>query len=208
MAAAEQGPVAEGLVSRVKNILLKPNDEWNRIEAEPATLNGLFLGYACILAAIGPLAALIGGQVFGYSALFVSFKPSLMASVSSAIVSYILSLVAVFVMGVVIDALAPNFGGTKNRIQAFKAAIYSMTAGWIAGIFSLVPALAVLSIVGLYGLYLLYLGLPKLMKAPQDKALAYTAVTVVVYIVIFVVVAAISGAVTAATMGVVGRVPT
>ena len=39
----------------------------------------------------------------------------------------------------------------------------------------------------LYGLYLLYLGLPALMKAPQDKAVAYTAVVVVCAIVLSIV---------------------
>jgi hypothetical protein len=196
MAAAEQGPVAEGLVSRVKNILLTPNAEWTRIDSEPATVNGLFVGYACILAAIGPLASLIGGQLFGISILVASFKPPLIWAVCSAVVSYVLSLVGVFVLALVIDALAPTFGGTKNNIQALKVAVYSSTAAWVAGIFGLVPMLAILSILGLYSLYLLYLGLPKLMKAPQDKALGYTVVTVIAYIVIFVIIAAVAGAVT------------
>ena len=204
MTALEQGPVAEGLVSRVKNILLAPNTEWTRIEAEPATVKGMFIGYACILAAIGPLASLIGGQLFGYRALFISLHPSLVASISGAVVRYVLSLAGVFVLALVIDALAPTFGGTKNRIQAFKVAIYSSTAAWVAAIFGIVPALSILSILGLYGLYLLYLGLPKLMKAPQDKALAYTAVSVVAYIVIFLVIGAVTGAITAASMGVMG----
>ena len=195
MAAAEQGPVAEGLVSRVKNILLTPAAEWARIEVEPATTNGLFVGYACILAAIGPLASLIGGQLFGYGVWIASFKPPLIWSICSAVVSYVLSLVGVFVLALVIDGLAPNFGGTKNRIQALKVAVYSSTAAWVAGVFGLIPALGILALLGLYGLYLLYLGLPKLMKAPQDKAMTYTVATVVAYVVIFVVIAALTSAV-------------
>ena len=195
MAAAEQGPVAEGLVSRVKNILLTPAAEWSRIEVEPATTNGLFVGYACILAAIGPLASLIGGQLFGYGVWIASFKPPLIWSICSAVVSYVLSLVGVFVLALVIDGLAPNFGGTKNRIQALKVAVYSSTAAWVAGVFGLIPALGILALLGLYGLYLLYLGLPKLMKAPQDKAMTYTVATVVAYVVIFVVIAALTSAV-------------
>jgi hypothetical protein len=54
----------------------------------------------------------------------------------------------------------------------------------------------------LYGLYLLYLGLPKLMKAPKEKAFGYTAVTILCAIVLFIVVGAISGAV--AGMAVLG----
>jgi hypothetical protein len=53
---------------------------------------------------------------------------------------------------------------------------------------------------GLYGLYLLYLGLPKLMKAPKEKAFGYTAVTILCAIVLFIVVGAITGAVAGAAM--------
>ena len=204
MASTEQRPASSGLVERVKNILLKPKDEWDRIDTEPATINGLYIGYACILAAIGPLAQLIGGQVFGYHALFVSFKPPLVTAIAGALVRYVLSLGGVFVLALVIDALAPTFGGTKNQMQALKVAVYSSTAAWVAAIFGLLPPLAILSIVGLYGLYLLYLGLPKLMKAPQDKALAYTAVSVVAYAIIFVIIGAVSAAIGGAGMAVSG----
>jgi hypothetical protein len=50
----------------------------------------------------------------------------------------------------------------------------------------------------LYAIYLLYLGLIAVMKAPQDKALGYTAVVVVVAIVVSVVLSMIIGAVTLA----------
>ena len=48
---------------------------------------------------------------------------------------------------------------------------------------------------GLYGIYLLYLGLPRVMKCPEDKAIGYTAVSIVVMIVIGVVVAVVMTAV-------------
>lgn len=64
----------------------------------------------------------------------------------------------------------------------------------MAGVFSLIPVLSVLGILGFYCLYLLYLGRPILMKAPQEKALGYTAVVVVAAIALFAVIGAISGA--------------
>ena len=201
MATVEQGPVpSSGLVGRVKNILFTPAAEWDRIEAEPATVQGLFLGYACILAAIGPVAFLIGSQLFGIGALIVTFHLPLMASIVIAVVEYVMSLVGVYVAALVIDALAPSFGGTKNQIQAFKVAVYSWTAAWVVGIFGLVPALAILGILGLYSIYLLYLGLPKLMKAPADKAVGYTAVSVIVCIVIMVVIRLVAGALEGPTL--------
>ena len=50
------------LISRVQNILLKPKEEWAVIDAEPATVSGIYTSYVLILAAIGPIALIIGQQ--------------------------------------------------------------------------------------------------------------------------------------------------
>ena len=58
----------------------------------------------------------------------------------------------------------------------------------IAGIFTLVPGLRVLAILGLYSIYLLYLGLPVTMKAPSDRAGAYTGVVILAAFVLFFII--------------------
>ncbi len=196
MTVVEQ-PKPGGLVARVQAILLRPKAEWEVIENEAATTQSLFVGYACILAAIPAVANLIGRQIFGGVGLFgISYHPPLIGSIVGAIVTYVLSLVSVFILALIIDALAPSFDGQKNQTQALKVAVYSSTAGWVAGVFGLLPALGILAALGaLYGLYLLYLGLPSLMKAPEGKALGYTVVTVVVAIVLYLIVGAVVAAV-------------
>ena len=192
MAIVDPEPISNKLVDRVKRILYTPEAEWSRIENEPATIKGLFTGYACILAAIGPVSQLIGGQLFGYHALWMSYHPALFSAILGAVVGYLLALVGIFVLAVVIDELAPQFGGQKNRLQAFKLAIYAWTAAWIVGIFALIPPASPLQVIGIYSLYLLYLGVPKLMKAPEDKALIYSIVAVIVAVVVWVVIFAVS----------------
>ena len=182
------------LIARVQAILLKPKEEWGVIDAEPATIGGIYTSYVVILAAIGPLAALIGQQVFGWSMLGVTIKPPIGYSVSFAILGYVMALVSVYVSSLVIDALAPSFGGTKDPVKAFKVAAYSATAAQVAGIFQIIPQLAMLAIVGLYSLYLLYLGLPRLMRAPEDKAIGYTVVVIIIQIVLYIVVGVIVAA--------------
>lgn len=194
------GSFQQSLITRVKNIILTPTTEWDAIEKEPADIGGLYKNYILILAAIGPIAAMIKSIVFGYSLLGVTYRPGIAQAVGTAIVSYAITLVGVFILAIVIDALAPSFGATKNRIQAFKVATYSGTAAWVAGIFGLLPGLGFLTLLGLYNLYLLYVGLPKLMKAPADKAMGYTVVTVVAA----VVVAVVSSIVLAPVVGLLG----
>lgn len=194
------GP-ASGIVQRAKDILLKPKETWPVIAAEPATTQSIYVPYVVALAAIGPLASLIGGQLVGFSALGVTWHPPIGTAITSAILSYGLTLATVFILALVIDGLAPNFGGQKDQIQALKVAAYSGTAAWVGGIFGLIPALGLIGLLfALYGLYLLYLGLPVLMKVPQDKALGYTAVVVVVAIVLFLIVGAVVAAITAPSM--------
>ena len=180
------------LVDRVKRILMSPKTEWEVIDAESATPSELYTRYIMPLAAIGPIAHLIGSTVFGISIPFVgTYRVPIGSAITQAIVTYVLSLAGTYVLALIIDALAPTFNGRRSQIQALKLAAYSMTASWVAAIFALIPALSPLALLGLYSLYLLYLGLPVLMKAPQDKAVGYIAVVIVMAIVLAMVIGAV-----------------
>lgn len=183
-----------GLVDRVKNILLNPRQEWEVIDTETATPGGLYTGYILPLAAIGPICTAIGYSVFGIRLPFVgTWRTPIGSAITSAVVTYVLTLVGVYVISLIIDNLAPTFSATRSSIQALKVATYSYTASWVVGIFALIPGLRWLSILGIYSLYLLFLGLPVLMKAPKEKAFGYTAVVIIVAIVLGFIVAFIAG---------------
>ena len=175
------------LVERAKRMLLTPKTEWEVVDAEPTTAGELYTQYVVPLAAIGPIARVIGFALIGIHIPFsgVTYRTPIGRAIIGAVVTYILALVGVFVLAMIIDMLAPSFGGTTNRLQALKVAAYSNTAAWLAAVFAIVPGLSILGILGLYSLYLLYLGLPVLMKAPQDKAGAYTVVVILVALVLF-----------------------
>ena len=182
------------LVDRAKNILLQPKQEWAVISAEPHTVQDLYTGYVMILAAIAPIAAFIGFSLIGVGFFGVSYRVPITSGIVQLVLSYVLGLGSVYVLALIIDALAPNFGGEKNFMQALKVSAFSPTAAWIAGIFSIIPALSILGLLGgLYSLYLLYAGLPTLMRAPEDKAVPYTVVVIIVAIVLAIVVGALAG---------------
>jgi hypothetical protein len=183
------------LVERCKGILFRPNEEWQTISGETSSIADLYKSYIIILAAIGPVASIIGMSIVGISLPFVgSFRIPITTAVTSAIVQYVLTLAGVYVLAIIIDALAPTFSGQKNMNQAFKLAAYSYTPGWLCGIFTIIPLLGVLGILGLYGLYLLYVGLPVLMKSPQEKSVGYTVAVIVAAIVLFLIIGGISRA--------------
>jgi hypothetical protein len=182
-----------GLVDRVKNILLNPRQEWEVIDAEPATVGSLYTGYILPLAAIPAVCQIIGWSVFGVRIPFMgSYRTPIGSSITRGVATYVLTLIGVYLLALIIDNLAPTFSGTRSQIQALKVAAYSYTASWIAGIAYLVPALSILGILGLYSLYLLYLGLPVLMKSPKEKAFGYTAVVIIVGIVLAIIIGVIT----------------
>ena len=105
-----------GLVDRVKNILLSPKQEWEVIDGEAATVGSLYTGYIIPLAAIGPICQAIGYSVFGIRLPFVgTWRTPIGSAVTSALVTYALTLVGVYVLGLIIDNLAPTFKSNPER---------------------------------------------------------------------------------------------
>jgi len=189
------------IVQRVKDILLNPKGTWPVIDSEAATVQSIYVPYVVVLAAIPALAAFIGFSLIGMGGFGISMRVPVTSGLVTMLVSYVLSLAMVYVLAMIVDGLAPTFGGTKNQVSALKVVAYGATAGFLGGIFSLLPSLSILGVLAaLYSIYLFYTGLPVLMKTPPDKALAYTAVVIVCGIVAGIVISVLSSLVTPSHM--------
>lgn len=190
------------LVQRARNIIMSPGTEWDVIAAEATPARDLVIAYVLPLAAVAAIAGFIGMSLIGQSLPFLgTFRMGIGWGIGLAIYNVVMAVVFVYVLGFIIDALAPTFSGQKSLAQAIKLAAYSYTPAWLAGILAIIPALGVLAIIGaLYGLYLLYLGLPRLMKNPPDKSAGYTALVVVCAIVVGFVISLVGGLITAPAM--------
>ncbi len=181
------------LIERAKAILLQPAQTWPVIDAEPATTASVYKDWLVIMAAIPALCTFVGMSVIGTGMLGFGYRMPIVLGLTSMVLRYAITLVMVFVMALIVDALAPSFGGTKSRIGALKLIAYGSTASFVAGVFALLPMLGGLAMfaAGIYALYVIWLGLPVLMKCPQDKAAGYLAVTVVIAIVVGIVLGAV-----------------
>ena len=71
------------------------------------------------------LAAILAADVVGYSALGVSYKPPIAYSITTAVLTYALSLVSVYVASLVINTLAPNFGGCRTTAVSMPGSLTS-----------------------------------------------------------------------------------
>jgi hypothetical protein len=179
---AEAKASAPGLLARIKNIILGPSAEWQVIAPEATAASQLFVGYVTPLAVLAALIGFLRMSVLGVKTAFGgSFRTPIASGLTYTVVMFICALIGVFVVGLIINALAPTFSGTKDQRQALKVSAYSLTAALVSSVLSLSPILPTLLqlLAGLYGIYVLYLGLPVVMQAPKEKAFGYTASVVI-----------------------------
>ncbi len=192
------------LIARVKAILLTPKTEWPVIAGEPATTADLYKNYIIVLAAIPAVAAFIKGSIIGTDLWLAGrVRTGIGMGLASMVLSYVLALASVYVVALIIDALAPTFGAQKDKTQALKTMAYAMTASWIAGVAVILPWIGLLILLAgaVYGIYLLYLGLPHTMKAPPEKAAGYTVVIIIAAFVLHLIVGTVVGVVGGVGMG-------
>ena len=173
------------LVDRVKGILLDPKAEWPRIAAEPATVQSLYTGWIMILSAVGPIMILVSSLLFASTLGFTSAF-----AVRAAVAAYVNSLVVVALLALIVDVLAPSFGGTKDHVRSLKLVAYSFTAAWVAQIALIVPILGWLVVLAalIYGFYLFLLGAPVLGRCSADRVVPFTIVVVLCAIVVGIIV--------------------
>ncbi|MGB9392911.1 MAG: Yip1 family protein [Xanthobacteraceae bacterium] len=164
---------------RAKAILVDPAAAWRGIEKDIGDPAYLLSRYVAVLALIPALSGFVGATLIGVVTPSGVLRADLIDGLFGAIVSYATSCAIVLLLGLIIDLLAPLFGGRRDFEDAFKLAVYSFTPLWLVGIFLLLPGLRFLLLTGAYGIYLFWLGAPRLTKVPEQQAANFTAVIVI-----------------------------
>ena len=160
------------LIGRVQNILLAPKTNGRssrRNRKQPPALHQVHPDRVGTRADRGvPEGTLIGTTL----PLVGTFKLDMGTGLTQLALTYCLGLVSVFVVALIINALAPSFSAQKDSVQALKAVAYASTAAWVGGAAEILPwglGLLIALAGGIYSIYLLYLGLQYTMKAPAER---------------------------------------
>src|SRR5690348_993884 len=158
-AARPRGPTKlPAWLARAQRLLLQPTQEWATIAGEFTSAGPIYRRYLVPMAAIGPLAATIGGIVFSERGSLLTFGTIPMnagTAVQAGVLEYVLNLVGVYALAIAIDVIGGSVGGQRNRVQALKVAAYASTPYWLAGAFALFPRIEPLGmLVGLYSVRL------------------------------------------------------
>ncbi|HVH09281.1 MAG TPA: Yip1 family protein [Gemmatimonadales bacterium] len=182
-------------LARAQRLFLQPTQEWSTIAPEFTTAGAIYGRFLVPMAAIGPIAATLGGVVFGERGSLLTFgvvPVSLSAAVQTGVLEYVLNLVGVYVLAIAIDTIGGSLGGSRNRVQALKVAAYGSTPYWLAGVFALFPRIEPLAmLVGLWSFRLFAAGLGPVMKAPRDKSAAYILLTCIAATLLVLVITAV-----------------
>jgi hypothetical protein len=193
------------LKARVQGILLKPKEEWEKIKEETYPVPQLFTSYVMILAAVPAVAQFLGNWLIGQRIPFYgTFRYGFGSGLLRAIMFYGMTLASVYVIGLIINALAGSFASRKDQLSAMKLAVFSQTPGWIAGALYIIPPLGLLvPLLSLYGIYLMYLGLGAgIMETPKDKVATYLVVIIVVTFVLMFAISLVLSAIFAVGVGI------
>ncbi len=167
-------------LQRAKRILLTPKTEWPAIAAEPATVGSVMRDYLVWIAGAAAIAHFIGLSIIGMGAFGVTVRFGIGDGLGQAVLHFVMTLAFAWVLSLIVNWLAPKFGGTPDPVAAFKLVAYASTASLAGSIVSILPWLGFVALVGsLYAIYLVTIGLPVLMKNPAERNLPYTALVIV-----------------------------
>ncbi len=183
------------LIERVKDLLLHPKDTWFKIKDEPTGFRQVLTSYAVPLALLPAFFGMLGYTFVGMRSGFshIVYRIPFHMAFIWALIYYILTLVGLYLMGIIFNALAPSFHSKQNTVNAFKLAVYAYTPAFVAGVLSIIPALNMfVFLISLYGVYLLYLGLPIMMATPKEKVIGYFVVSIIVVIIVYAIIGGIS----------------
>jgi hypothetical protein len=181
------------IAERVKEIIIQPRAAWEKIKGENTSVKALYTSYAAVLAVIPAAAYFVGMSLVGISLVGGTYRVPVTSGVVYAALHYLFTLAGMYVVALIIDALAPRFHSRKDQCAASKVAVYSWTPALVAGVLAAFPVLSPLILLAsLYSLYLLYLGLPVLMETPREKTVAYFAFVIAVSIVVWIAASALA----------------
>ncbi|MFO7722293.1 MAG: Yip1 family protein, partial [Bacteroidales bacterium] len=117
------------IIERAKNIILHPKQEWVKISEEIPDVKSIALNYVVPLSLIPAIATILGWGLIGKTHRawggFATTVKGWDYGVSQGVVSFISTLLAVFIAALVIDMLAPSFKSEKNFGKSFQLVAFA-----------------------------------------------------------------------------------
>lgn len=179
------------LLRHVPGLLTQPRTEWEAIAAESTSVVDCLRSYVLILAAIPPIAGLLGTTLVGWQfsegeVTRLTFRSALNISIAY----YLAIVVAVLTIGKLVHWMSQTYGADQPLSRCIALAAYTATPLLLVGIVQIYPVLWLNYVIGLpvlaYTVYLFYSGVPIMMQIPTERAFLFASAVLAVGLVALV----------------------
>lgn len=161
------------IILRIKNIISKPDSEWNSIANEKGDFKQVLNNYALPLILLVSVARFLGLSKFGINLSFYS--------ILYAGVDFLSLYFGIYLAALIIKEIAPSFQSHNDKTIAFKIIVYSSTPIFVASFISnLAPSLFFVNLFYIYTLYLLWTGIGPLMNTAERNKMSFIIIIVIV----------------------------
>lgn len=174
--------------NRAKHLLIYPQIEWVRIEAEITTRSQIVRSYIVPFVILVAICSFIGSSLLSLQPYPVS------VIIVKVLITGLLLVGGVYLSSTIINELTTSFAITRNLEATFKLISYSFNSFFIASCLAgLLPDLAILPILGLHSVYLFWLGVTPLLKVPEASKIGFVVVSFLIIIGIYAIFSLIVG---------------
>ncbi len=161
------------LISQLQSLIQTPVAALERLKSESASVRDLFEKYVLPLVVIPALCSFIGFALLG--------PVGLGAGIKALLLRVVFGLAGFYLLMLLVQALAPHFGGTNSQVDILKWAI---AGSFITAAASTLDLLRFLPFVGfiitavqlvavVYSIYILWLGQPILLGITGSRRIVF-----------------------------------
>lgn len=184
-------------LGRIVRMVIRPQQEWDRIAAEPTSVSVLIRWYLLPLCLLGPIATTIGMRHFN-AAWDVNHGYRVAAGdiFAATATSVFTSVFSVFAIAGAFVLVAPMYGSSRDYRRALTVATYGAIPVFLAGITLVLPVMVIVTVVALLQtLYLYWLGAKQLLGVVRNEQAEFVGVSMLIFSVAATLLGAIAGAI-------------
>ena len=169
------------VINRLKNLVLSPNLEWEKIKSESIVPREVFLNYLLPLLIVGCLLKLIGRFLY-------LTNYNILHAILAGISYFLISISVIYASTWIVNEILPKFKCEKQFNNVFKLiAFSSLPSILLIGISSLHPDLTFINLFSIFSVILFWIGVPKLLQIQVELKTGFVLISLLLIIIITVI---------------------
>lgn len=166
------------IFGRIQEVMLNPNECWDKIKSEALLTKDLFSRYVIPLSLLSAVCGFIGQSIIGIDLPYGTYRIPFFPGLVFNIVSFAASLSGFFVSAFIMEKLAPKFETQVSQDQVLRLIGFAATPNILSGVLNITPGLFLAfigALLSLYSLFLLWAGFKPMTEVPENRKVAFFA---------------------------------